>query len=104
MPVTNDGIIYLLHFARPYKRAKHYMGFTTDLTRRLARHARGDGARLMAAVVGAGIAFELARQWPGDRNTERALKRQKDAPMLCPICNPRAMNRARNPEAKHAEA
>ncbi|MDL4817376.1 hypothetical protein [Actinomadura opuntiae] len=42
-----DGIVYLLHFTRPYKHAKHYTGWTSDLDARLAEHAAGRGARLL---------------------------------------------------------
>lgn len=32
------GTIYLLHFSKPYKHARHYIGYTDDLDKRLARH------------------------------------------------------------------
>jgi len=86
--------IYLLHFAKPFKHAKHYMGFTEDLDARIERHRAGDGARLLRVVKDAGIAFEVARTWIGDRTLERRLKKRKDAPKLCPICNSNALNRA----------
>jgi hypothetical protein len=38
-------------------------------------------------VLGAGIGFEVARTWDGDRRLERRLKNQRNAPArLCPIC------------------
>ena len=39
------GTIYLLHFARPYKHARHYLGFAEDLERRL-KNQRNAPARL----------------------------------------------------------
>jgi hypothetical protein len=37
-------------------------------------------------VRGAGIGFEVARTWDGDRRLERRLKNQRNAPArLCPI-------------------
>ncbi|MBB5085041.1 putative GIY-YIG superfamily endonuclease [Nonomuraea endophytica] len=30
------GTVYLLHFAQPYRHARHYLGWTTDLQARLA--------------------------------------------------------------------
>ena len=86
-------MIYLLHFSRPLKHAKHYMGYAEDIEARLARHRSGDGARLLRAVLAEGIEFELVRTWPGGRVFERKLKRRRDTPKLCPICNPQAMSR-----------
>ncbi len=79
---------YLLHFSRPYRHAKHYLGFTTDLLTRLRLHDAGQGARLTQVAREAGIDLILARTWNGDRGYERRLKRQHNSPRLCPICNP----------------
>lgn len=87
--VKNQGIIYLICFKTPLHHARHYMGFTQDLERRFDRHLRGDGSALLRAVVEAGIEFSIVRTWQGDRNLERALKRQKQGPKLCPVCNPK---------------
>lgn len=80
------GTIYLLHFGRPYKHARHYTGWTDDLPARLARHAAGDGARLLAVVHAAGITWQLARTWEGPRARERQIKRQGGAARHCPLC------------------
>jgi predicted GIY-YIG superfamily endonuclease len=80
------GTVYLLHFDRPYKHAKHYTGWTDDLGARLAHHAAGNGARLLAVVHAAGIGWQLARTWPGDRARERQIKRQGGASRHCPMC------------------
>jgi hypothetical protein len=40
----------------------------------------------MQVVGEAGIGFQLARTWDGDRYRERALKRQGGASRRCPIC------------------
>jgi predicted GIY-YIG superfamily endonuclease len=80
------GVIYLLHFSKPYKHARHYTGWTDDLDARLARHARGGGARLLAVACAAGIRWELARTWTGSRARERQLKRQGGASRRCPLC------------------
>lgn len=90
-----NGTIYLLHFSQPYKHAAHYLGFSTDLQSRLAEHGNGTGARLMEVIKQAGLSFELARTWTGTRATERSLKNRKATPRLCPLCNPKAMNRAK---------
>ena len=83
---AGQGVVYLLHFDRPYRHAGHYTGWTTSLLDRLEAHADGRGARLMAVITAAGIGFTLARTWPGSRTKERALKRQGGASRRCPIC------------------
>ena len=80
-------MLYLLHFERPYKHARHYRGYTRGLLDRLACHRAGNGARLMEVVTGAGIPWVLARTWPrGTRTLERQLKNHNNGPRLCPIC------------------
>jgi predicted GIY-YIG superfamily endonuclease len=83
---VSAGTVYLLHFDRPYRHARHYCGWTADLPNRLAEHAAGTGARLLAVVTSAGIGWRLARTWPGDRHRERRLKRQGGAARRCPLC------------------
>ena len=81
-------MVYLLHFDRPYKHARHYMGYADDVEARMGRHLSGNGARLIQVIQDAGIGWTLVRVWEGDRHTERSFKDQHNAPRLCPICNP----------------
>lgn len=70
-------MIYLLCFDKPYKHAKHYLGWCEDkeFPNRLEKHIKGNGARLTAAASKNGISFTLARIWPkGDRHLEKKLK------------------------------
>jgi hypothetical protein len=89
--------VYLLHFDRPYRHARHYLGWCRAgrLDERLAEHRAGRGARLMAVIKDAGIGFELARTWPGPRALERRLKNCHNTPRKCPLCGvtPRLMRR-----------
>lgn len=87
--------VYLIHFSRPIGsshprgKASHYIGYSADdkLSQRLERHATGDGARLMAAVVEAGIDWEVVKTWPnGTRELERKIKSSKNSKRYCPIC------------------
>jgi predicted GIY-YIG superfamily endonuclease len=83
------GTIYLLHFDTPYKHAKHYIGWTLDLDRRIEEHQAGNTAsgRLMAVIAQAGIKFQLARVWTeATRSYERSLKRRGGASRICPLC------------------
>jgi hypothetical protein len=85
--MMNATTVYLLHFDAPYKHAKHYLGYTADLDARLRDHRSGNGARLMAVIMDAGITFRVARLWKGGRDLERKLKNQKNAgARLCPLC------------------
>lgn len=79
------GTIYLIHFDAPYKHARHYIGWTNDLARRLTRHTVGRGARLMDVVTKAGIYWNVVRIWSGSRKKERAIK-NGHAVHHCPVC------------------
>ena len=90
-----QNTVYLIHFDRPYvaktgqqqKQALHYIGWTPDLSARVALHAKGQGARLMEIVTEAGITWRVARTWDGGRTLERKLKNRKRASCICPCCN-----------------
>ena len=43
----HNGIVYLLHFERSYRHARHYIGFTQNLEQRLAEHRAGRGSPLL---------------------------------------------------------
>jgi len=81
-----NGTVYLIHFENPYWHSRHYLGFTTDLPARIADHRAGVGSRLLQVVNDAGIKWEVARTWKGDRKFERKLKNRKHTPRLCPVC------------------
>ena len=100
-------------------KAGHYMGWTDDLVGRILEHSEttwsplpepvvtedgrkitgvkhGAGARLMGVVNSKGISWELARTWDGaDQTAESRLKNRKEAPRLCPKCNPEAYRYAK---------
>lgn len=83
------GTVYLLHFHTGYKHARHYLGWASQLERRLAHHANGTGARLTQVARAKGIEWTVARTWQhADRTAEARLKRHKHNSRLCPICNP----------------
>jgi len=87
LPARYLGTVYLLHFDRSYRHARHYLGWAKGLDTRLAEHAAGHGARLLQVVAAAGITWTLARTWPGvTRNRERQLKRMGGAARRCPLC------------------
>lgn len=83
------GFIYLLHFSKPFKHARHYTGWAKDVERRTAEHIEG-GCKcnpLVKAASAAGIRIEVARIYPGKtRDQERAMKNQGGASRRCPLC------------------
>ena len=88
-PDRAAGTVYLLHFSRPFKHARHYLGYTPGpVEARVAAHRRGQGARLCAVVVAAGLSFDVARTWAGGRSLERRLKALGGAARVCPVCTP----------------
>ena len=92
--------VYLIHFNRAYHHARHYLGFSTDLDKRITDHLCGMGARLMEVVTAAKIEWKVARTWSGDRKLERRLKNRKEAPALCPVCSGKKALQRGNYKAK----
>jgi len=94
--------VYLLHFHIYFKHARHYLGATEDLLRRLAEHEHGIGSKYMSAVVLAGVTWELSDTFlpePGETiwELEHRLKGLGEGPArgknsrgsrgrLCSIC------------------
>jgi predicted GIY-YIG superfamily endonuclease len=82
-------MVYILHFDRPYKHARHYVGYTEtadSLRERLDRHLEGKGARLLEVVTAEGIGFTLADIIEGDRHAERRIKKAGHTARICSIC------------------
>jgi hypothetical protein len=92
--LAHSTTVYLIHFNKAYRHARHYIGFTTNLDKRITDHLCGMGARLMEVITDAGIEWRVSRIWVGDRRFERRLKNRHNAPALCPVCvGKRAMKR-----------
>jgi len=79
--------VYLIHFNQAYRHARHYLGFSENLDKRVTDHLCGMGSRLMEVITEAKIEWKVVRTWAGDRKLERRLKNGKNAPKLCPICS-----------------
>ena len=93
MTRQQTGVIYMLHFDRPYRHARHYVGWTADLLDRLDQHAAGHGARLVAVIWHAGIGFTLIRICEGTRaHRTRHQERGRRGPVL-PGLHPPAAQR-----------
>lgn len=89
------NVVYLIHFETAYetngKRAQHYLGFASNLPRRLDQHATGHGSALMAAVEKRGIDWYCVRTWAAPSFSEgfaleKKLKLQRNHKRFCPMC------------------
>lgn len=84
-------MVYILHFERPFKHARHYVGYCEDSRfdeRMKEHHAARYQDSFMGKVNAAGIKWEVARVIPGaDENLERRIKFiWKRTAALCPCC------------------
>jgi hypothetical protein len=88
--IETVGSIYLIHFSRPFKHARHYIGWTLDVDRRVGQEHMNGHARsnpLVKAALADGINLTLAKVWEGKtKNDERRLKNRGGASRCCPIC------------------
>ena len=85
------GTIYLVHLDGGFRMdarrtARHYIGWARNVDARLAHHRAGTGSNFLRVAGDRGISFDVVRTWTGDRTAERRLKRQRNAPRLCPTC------------------
>lgn len=84
-------VVYLLHFDRPVKHARHYIGITSAarLEQRQEEHRSGHGAALTRAAFRARIGWTVAKLWENANfSLERDLKRRGHLHRHCPICRP----------------
>lgn len=84
-------MVYLIHFTKKFKHAKHYIGAVNggeiELNKRLFHHRRGTGSKLLRAVSKEGINWYVSRTWEGGFDLEKQLKSLKNSKSLCPVCN-----------------
>lgn len=82
-----QGTIYLIHLERPYRHARHYLGWTEGpLADRIAAHRSGQGSPLLRAATEVGINWYVVWTCVGDRYEERRLKNGKHVSRFCPAC------------------
>lgn len=87
------GVVYIVCFDEalgnpdnPRAQAKHYLGWTIDLARRITLHIAGRGAPIIRAAVERGIGLMIFA-FHGTPADERRLKQTyKKTPCLCPRC------------------
>lgn len=88
-----QGELYLLHFERPFKHARHYLGWSRDAIKRIKDHRAGKGSNLMRLVAEAEIMFAVAWIRPGTMLDERKLKNSGGGSRHCTICHPHLKNK-----------
>lgn len=52
--------VYVIHFDKPYKHAKHYTGIAINVEARMKKHRSGQGARLMKIIKEHNIGFQYS--------------------------------------------
>lgn len=97
------GTVYLIHFSVPYRHARHYTGWTTDLEYRVSEHRKGKGSRLLQVCLSNHIEWEISRVWwDVPREKERRVKRQRKSQccLLCRMQNGQTIERWRKYRAR----
>jgi predicted GIY-YIG superfamily endonuclease len=93
----NTPVCYLIHFEDRLHHAGHYLGYTTNLEKRIERHRNSQSAKLLIAINKLGIKWDVVRTWiNGSPQLERKLKNRHNGPQLCPICALRNSNKKEN--------
>lgn len=84
--------VYVLHFDKPYKHAKHYTGIAKNIEKRIKLHRSGHGARLTQVLKENGISFtcRVIAEYPifsmAHAEEKRLKKKVKNPNRYCPIC------------------
>jgi predicted GIY-YIG superfamily endonuclease len=86
------GTVYLVHYSqRTSQNRQHYLGWSSDVSRRFAQHAAGRGAKETKKALAEGLTLTLAQTWRGTPALERRLKEWSRRGAtgfagLCPFC------------------
>jgi predicted GIY-YIG superfamily endonuclease len=89
-PDNTKGYVYIIHLARPLRgsKSRHYVGFSTQVEKRLWHHRKGTGSHFLREANRQGIPYALVVVFRGTKRDERKLKNRKNTPLYCPCCNP----------------
>lgn len=86
-------MVYLIHFSKPFKHARHYIGYSESMEtfkNRLHHHRNNTGSKLLKAVNKAGINWRVIRIWQDkDYLFEQKIKRCGNSSNYCPVCRKR---------------
>ena len=90
IPDDRVGTVYLIHFSAPTSKGRqHYLGWSSDVAKRFARHQSGHGAEQTRKAVSEGLKLILAQTWRGTKADEKRIKREArwGYACLCPHCD-----------------
>lgn len=83
---------YLIHLERAVGEGhrRHYIGFTSDLKRRIEEHRGrdGKGAAMLRSANNHGVPWRVVRVWKDANHEAEKLLKAMGAKNLCPVCNP----------------
>jgi len=87
----HKGYVYLIHFDKKFHHARHYIGWSKEYPLnkggRLEAHKKGNGAKILRALVQRNIGFRIVQIWHDqDGFYERKLKNYKKASTFCWKC------------------
>jgi|SRR5690242_5011370 len=99
-PDSTKGFVYIVHLARPLagSKSRHYVGFSTQVEKRLWHHRKGTGSHFLREANRQGIPYCLVVIFAGTKRDERRLKNCKNTARYCPCC---ATNKARKLSSKY---
>lgn len=84
--------VYVIHFDKPYKHAKHYTGIAKNVEARMKEHKGSYGSKLMAVLkkYNIGFKYNIIAEYPTyseAKAEEKRLKTKVKQPKkYCPIC------------------
>jgi predicted GIY-YIG superfamily endonuclease len=89
-PDSTKGFVYIIHLAKPLagSKSQHYVGFSTQVEKRLFHHRKGTGSNFLREANRQGIPYALVVIFAGTKRDERRLKNCKNTAKYCPCCNP----------------
>lgn len=87
----NLGEIYIIHLHTPLGHARHYVGFTTHLAKRLWHHRNNTGSHFLRVCNERHIDYTLVVRFNGTRADERRLKDTNNTARYCPYCQTKAI-------------
>ena len=89
-PDKAKGQVYIIHLARPLagSKSRHYVGFSTQVQKRLWHHRNNSGSNFLREANKQGIPYTLCVIFNGTKHDERGLKNCKNTARYCPCCNP----------------
>lgn len=81
------GEVYIIHLHSPLGHARHYVGFSKKVEKRLYYHRTNQGSHFLRVANERGIEYTLAVRFAGTKHDERRLKNISHIKAYCPFCS-----------------